>query len=272
MKPELQRRVQRYGWDKAADFYDESWKEQLKPAQDKLLEMIALQPGETVFESACGTGLITFRAANAVGSGGNVVATDLSDSMIQLSSERAENQRINNITFHRMDAEQLDLEGGRFDAAISGLGLMYYPDPVQALKEMYRVLKPGGRAALAVWGERKNCGWADIFPIVDKRVNTDVCPMFFQQGTGNTLEYSLKEAGFTDIKAKRLSVHLNYPSDEVAVMGAFAGGPVALAYQRFDSKTKEEAQTEYLESIAPFRNGSKYAIPGEYVVTSAVKK
>jgi ubiquinone/menaquinone biosynthesis C-methylase UbiE len=78
-----------------------------------------------------------------------------------------------------MDAEDLDLEKNSCDAALCALGLMYVPDPLQSVHEMYRVLKPGGRAGFAIWGERKNCGWAEIFPVVDKRVATDVWPIFF---------------------------------------------------------------------------------------------
>lgn len=271
MRPELQRRVQRYGWDKAAEFYEDSWKEQLKPAQSKLMEMADLQPGETVLETACGTGLVTFSIANAVGIEGEVVATDLSEEMMDLAKRESGNKIAGNITYQRMDAEALDFEDEQFDAALCSLGLMYIPDPVQSLKEMYRVLKPGGRAVVAIWGERRNCGWAEIFPIVDKRVASDVCPLFFQQGTGNTLKTSMTQAGFDDIEVNRFSVNLNYPSEEIAIMAAFAGGPVALAYQKFDEETRHDAHTEYLESISEYRNGSGYQIPGEFVVASGKK-
>lgn len=271
MKPELQRRVQRYGWDKASEFYEDSWKEQLKPAQDKLLKMIRLQPGESVLETACGTGLITFRVAKAVGSDGEVVATDLSEGMIELAKKESGKREPGNIVYQRMDGEALDFEDEQFDAALCGLGLMYIPDPVQSLREMYRVLKPGGRAGIAIWGERKNCGWAQIFPIVDKRVASDVCPLFFQQGTGDTLKNSMAQAGFDDIEVDRFLVNLHYPSEEIAIMAAFAGGPVALAYQKFDEQTRKEAHAEYLDSISIYQNGNGYDIPGEFVVCRGIK-
>jgi ubiquinone/menaquinone biosynthesis C-methylase UbiE len=271
MRPELQRRVQRYGWDKAAEYYEDSWKSQLKPAQDKLMEMANLQPGEKVLETACGTGLVTFRAAREVEPDGEILATDISEGMIDLAKSETKQRNIQNITFRRMDAEKLEAEENYFDAALNGLGLMYVPDPVESLKEMYRVLKSGGRSLIAIWGARKNCGWAEIFPIVDKRVASDVCPLFFQQGTGNTLEHSFREAGFKDIEVERFSVSLQYSDPDVAIMAAFSGGPVALAYQKFDEQTKQEAHQEYLESIESYKNGSGYKIPGEFVVAKAVK-
>lgn len=271
MKPELQRRVQRYGWDKAASFYDESWKEQLKPAQDRILEMINLQPGEIVLETSCGTGLVTFRAAKKVGEGGKIVATDLSKEMIEKAKKEAAELKLNNISFHRMDAEQLELDEEQFDKAICCLGLMYFPSPLKGLQEMHRLLKPGGKAAISIWGERKNCGWAEIFPIVDKKVATDVCPLFFQQGTGNALQHTFQSAGFRNIEIDRFSVKLHYQDSKTALMAAFAGGPVALAYQKFDNETKDIVHQEYLESIKPYKNGDGYMIPGEFVVASGVK-
>ncbi len=271
MEPRLQRRVQRYGWDKASVFYEDSWKEQLKPAQDMLLKLAGLNPGDRVLETACGTGLVTMRIAEKVGTNGRVVATDLSDSMIQIAAENIKEKNIDNVTFQRMDSENLEFDDEQFEATISSLGMMYVPDPVRSLKEKYRVLKPGGQTAVVIWGERKNCGWADIFPIVDKRVKTDVCPMFFQQGTGNALKFSLQEAGFKDLQIERFSATIYYPNDELAVMAAFAGGPVALAYQKFDEQTKMEAHQEYLDSISPYKNEKGYKIPGEFVAATAVK-
>ncbi|MDZ7758135.1 class I SAM-dependent methyltransferase [Rhodohalobacter sp.] len=271
MEPQLQRRVQRYGWNKAAEFYDKSWEDQLKPAQDKVLEMINLQPGEVVLETSCGTGLVTFRAAKGVGKDGKIVATDLSEVMVDIARKESEKLKIDNITFHRMDAEQLQFNEELFDKAICCLGLMYFPYPLKGLKEMHRLLKPGGTAAVSIWGERKNCGWAEIFPIVDRQVASDVCPLFFQQGTGNALQTTFQEAGFNDVEVHRFKVKLNYTDSKTALMAAFAGGPVALAYQKFDAETRDIVHGEYLESIEPYKNGAGYKIPGEFVVAKGVK-
>ena len=271
MEPRLQLRVQRYGWDKAAQFYETCWKKQLKPAQDKLLEMTDLQPGESVLETSCGTGLATFRAAEQVGPEGTIVATDLSQEMVNMAMEEAEKHNLTNTYFLRMDAQQLEINDFHFDAAICCLGLMYFPSPLKGLKEMHRLLKPGGRATVSIWGERKNCGWAEVFPIVDRQVASDVCPLFFQQGTGNALQYTFQEAGFNDVEVERFKVNLNYPDSETALMAAFAGGPVALAYEKFDEDTVETVHSQYINSIRPYRNGDGFEIPGEFVVAKGVK-
>lgn len=267
MEAELQRRVQRYGWDKAVAHYEGYWADQLRPAQDLLMEHAALRPGERVIELASGTGLVTFRAAEGVGPSGHVAATDISEKMVEALGTEAMRRGISG-EFRRMDAEKLDYPEGSFDVALCALGLMYCPEPGIALGEMHRVLKPGGRAVAAVWGARRNCGWAEIFPIVERRVASEVCPLFFMLGTGDVLADSFVAAGFADVRSDRISSTLHYATADDALGAAFAGGPVALAYSRFDAAKRDGAHAEYLESIAPYRVGDGYEIPGEFVVVS----
>ena len=271
MDARLQRRVQRYGWDKAVGDYESGWRAQLEPAHSVMLDMAALQPGERVLDVACGTGLVSFRVADAVGEDGAVVGTDISGGMVEAARRRAVEGNIGNVRFECCDAEALCPDGEPFDTALCGLGLMYVPNPVKALREMGRRLKPGGRIAAAVWGARAKCGWAEIFPIIDARVASEVCPMFFHLGTRDMLARSFAEAGFTGIRYERLEVTLVYATDDDALGAAFRGGPVALAYSRFDDAAKQAVHTEYLRSIAAYRIGEEYRIPGEFVIAAGVK-
>ncbi|MDX1586222.1 MAG: class I SAM-dependent methyltransferase [Balneolaceae bacterium] len=271
MKPDLQRRVQKYGWDYSSPYYESGWQKQLWPAQQRLLEAVSLQEGENVLDISCGTGLVTFPISEAVGREGAVTAVDLSEGMIEKARKLAEERDMKGIEFRAMDAEELALPDESFDVAINSLGLMYYPDPDASNREMHRVLKPGGRAAALVWGRRKACGWAEIFPIIDRRVKTDVCPLFFQLGTGENLQNSFKKAGFRDVGSDRFKVTLKYETDEEALIGAFQGGAVALAYRKFDEATREEAHDEYLESIEAYRSATGYDIPGEFVIVTGRK-
>jgi ubiquinone/menaquinone biosynthesis C-methylase UbiE len=269
MEPQLQRRVQRYGWDRAVATYEQGWRDQLEPAHDLMLEMVAVRPGECVLDVACGTGLVSLRMAAAVGQTGAVVGTDISGQMVDEARRIAAERALANASFERADAEALPFADATFDAAVCGLGLMYVPDPIKALAEMRRLLRPGGRAAAAVWGARRNCGWAEIFPITDARVASEVCPMFFHLGTQDMLARTFEAAGFTDVRSERLPTELHYGSPDNALGAAFRGGPVALAYSRFDDATKRAVHAEYLDSIAAFRTGGGYRVPGEFVVAAA---
>lgn len=269
MDAKFQRRIQRYGWDRAVGDYEQGWQAQLAPAHDLMLDIVAPRRGERMLDVACGTGLVSLRLAAAVGAQGCVVGTDISERMVETATTVAAARDIRNIQFFRHDAEAAPFPDASFDAAVCALGLMYVPDPVGALREMRRLLRTGGRVAAAVWGARGRCGWAAVFPITDARVASEVCPLFFQLGTGDTLAHAMTEAGFTDIRLERLPTMLAYASKEAALGAVFRGGPVALAYSRFDDATRQAVHDEYLDSIATYRVGDGYRIPGEFLVAAA---
>jgi len=263
--------VQRYGWDKAVPHYESGWQEQLRPAQESLIFKADPWPGEKILDISCGTGLVSQPLAEIVQPGGSVTGIDLSEGMIKEARLRAEKKGVENVCFKHMDAEALDFPDNSFDVVICSLGLMYFQDPQKALREMYRVLKPGGRVATLVWGERGSCGWAGVFPITDRRVQSDVCPLFFQLVTGNLLPDAFKMAGFKKVSSHRFSYDLHFKDKEQACTAAFLGGAVALAYRRFDDQTKEDVHKEYLDSIQQYRNGRSYDVPGEFVIAKGFK-
>lgn len=271
MDAKLQRWVQRNGWDRAAGYYQAHWQQQLRQAHDAVLAAAGLQPGERVVDIACGTGMVTLPAARAVAPHGRVVASDISRRMVDATARQAHDQAITNVDTVQRDAERLGnlATTAPFDVALCSLGLMYVPAPATALDEIVRVLRPGGRAVVAVWGERRNCGWAGIFPVVDARVESDVCPMFFALGAPGNLAGLAADAGLVEIDERRIHCDLVYDDADSALAAAFLGGPVALAYSRFNSDTKASARAEYLASIEPYHDGDVYRLPGEFVTVNA---
>jgi ubiquinone/menaquinone biosynthesis C-methylase UbiE len=270
MSARFQLRIQRYGWDRASGCYEELWGRQVDPARRALLDMADLQPGQRVLDIACGPGAISFEAARRVGPLGTVVGTDISEKMVEQAREFAETEGFGNASFLRCDAEAEAPSDSKFDAVLCSLGLMYAPNPGRALERMRGALRPGGRAVAAVWGARTSCGWAEIFPVVDERVESAVCPMFFQLGSGNALAVEMERAGFLSVELQRISTTLHYASDAEAVAAAFEGGPVALAASRFSQETRRSAERDYLASLASYRRGIGYAVPGEFVVARGV--
>jgi SAM-dependent methyltransferase len=242
----------------------------LAEAQAALLAMASPSAGERILDIACGTALVSLKAAQAVGSTGRVLGIDLSEKMVAAAAQRARTMQLSNCRFLRMDAEGLALPDSSFDVALCALGLMYMPAPEQALREMRRVLRPRGRVAIAVWGERSKCGWSSIFPIVDDEVVSEVCPLFFRLGTQDTLMRLCADAQFEDIRHQRITSTLTYCEADEACDAAFVGGPVALAWSRFDDEVRARVRARYLDAIEAYRQGDGYRIPGEFVITAAV--
>src|SRR5262245_33122269 len=266
MEARLQRRIQRYGWDLAAHAYEALWRAQLAGAQAKVLACAAPAAGESVLDVACGTGLVTLAAAEAVGPHGRVVGVDISEQMIETARVRAASQSMSNIELMRMDAESLALPDASFDVALCALGLMYFPDPLRAVRELRRVLRPGGRLGVVVWGERSRCGWAPVFPIVEAEVTSEVCPLFFELGQADTLVRLCSQAGLEAAEQHRLTTTLDYADVGQACDAALVGGPVALAWSRFDTNVRDRVRGRYAEAISPWREGHGYRVPGEFVV------
>lgn len=269
MDARLQLRVQRYGWDAASDFYEDGWRGPLAPAQATLLNVAALQAGERVIEAACGSGVVTTAIADAVGAAGAVLATDLSQKMVDLTASRCAERGFSWVSTARMSADDLAVEEGSYDAALCALGLMYVPDPGRAITSMRRAVRPDGRVVATVWGERRNCGWAEIFPIIDARVASEVCPMFYATGAPGALRYEFERAGLGDIREHRQHEVLEFSSERALLLAMLHGGPVALAVKRFTPEVLAEAGQEFVASVAAHRSpDGRYLIPGEFVTVA----
>ncbi len=268
----FQRRVQRYGWDAAAQTYDAVWRENLRPAHTAMFEIAALKPGEQVFELACGSGFATLQAAELVGEQGQVMATDISAQMISILQARILTLGLGHVSARRVGAEEDEICAAQsFDVALCSLGLMFFPEPELGLRNMWNALKPGGRAIAAVWGQRSKCKWADIFPVVERTVESEVCPLFFSLGSGDALAQGFQTQGFESVQSRRIDTCLHFENERSFLTSQIDGGAVALAAKRFDAATRRQVEREFLETVEMYRDGNGYSIPAEFVVVAGEK-
>ena len=138
-------------YDSLTEQFDQFTERLTSPLADRMIRLANIQPGEHILDVGTGTGVVAFRAATKVGDGGRVVGIDLSEGMLSAANAKAERVGLaERIAFRQMDAEKLEFPDATFDVAVSLFALLHFPNPLTALKEIHRVLKPGGRLVVAV--------------------------------------------------------------------------------------------------------------------------
>jgi ubiquinone/menaquinone biosynthesis C-methylase UbiE len=133
-------------YDPVAETFDRLSRRFSAPLARRMVSLAALREGDRVLDVGTGTGIVALEAVARVLPGGSVLGIDLSEGMLETARTRA----VAGAEFRRMDAEALDLEDGSFDVVLSLFALLHFPDPLRALREMHRVLRPGGRLVIAV--------------------------------------------------------------------------------------------------------------------------
>jgi ubiquinone/menaquinone biosynthesis C-methylase UbiE len=146
----------RMEWDAAAPGWKKYGKDMLRwmaPVSDQLIRSTGITFGQTVLDVATGTGQPALTIAKIVGPNGKVIGVDLSLEMLEVAKEEAAYQGLTNAVFQVVKDENLSMfPDNTFDSVVCRNGLMFMPDPVKALKAFLRVLKPGGKASVTVWG------------------------------------------------------------------------------------------------------------------------
>ena len=182
-----------------------------------MLAAAELRPGQRVLELACGAGRVGLQAASLVGPDGTVLCSDFSQEMVDAVADRVERLGVPNVETRLLDAHQLELPDDEFDAVLCRFGYMLMADPVQALRESKRVLRPDGKLAMAIWGtaEQNPWLWLVIEALID-RLNAPPpepgTPGPFSLGEPARLLAVCEEAGLSDVEVEEISTEQAYDS------------------------------------------------------------
>jgi len=261
----------RQEWIAAAPFW-RKWYTQLSHQSRRATELVvngaALAPGMHVLDLASGTGEPSLSLAVAVGPQGRVVATDLVREMLQVAEEIAAARGIRNIEFQAADAEQLPFPDRHFDRVTCRFGIMFVPDIHKALREMRRVLKPGGRVSFVTWGpaEENPLFGTMIRPFlkyVEVPKPEPDSPHIFRFADETKLARTLSEAGFHAVDATKHKIDWPWPGtpDEAWEGGSELAAPFRKIMAATPADKKEEAVREAIEGIRAFYNGKSVNFP-----------
>jgi SAM-dependent methyltransferase len=170
----------------------------------KLVELVDLEPGDTVLDVATGYGEPALTAARAVLPDGHVMATDIAPNLLAFGRERAGRACLDNVEFREADAETLEFPDETFDAVLCRQGLQFLPDVARTLQRLNSALRSGGRLAAAVWGPPDTVQFALPIPIILRELNLPPPPPGrpgpFALGNAPMLAQLVADAGFRDIE------------------------------------------------------------------------
>ena len=268
-------------WENAAEAWHR-WgpflREWLGPATEQMLDLARVQTGSRVLDVAAGAGEQTLGAARRVGPGGHVLATDISPAILDFAARTAREAGLTQVATRELDGEVLDeLPAESFDAVISRVGLIYFPDQQKALAGMKRVLKPGGRIGAIVYSTPDNNAFFSI-PVSIIRRRAKLPPPLpgqpgpFSLGANGVLAAALERAGFRDVTVETRDAPVRLPSAAECVR--FERESFGALHQMMATLSDDERADTWREienALERFEGPSGFVGPCEMLVAVGIK-
>ena len=242
--------------------------EDLSPVRAWLIRELAPGPGDTVLELSAGPGDTGFAAAEIVGERGRLVSTDFSPEMVEVARRRGTELGLRNVDYRVIDAERIELDAGSVDGVLCQSGYMLMADPVAALSETRRVLRPGGRLALSVWGAPERNPWAAIagrFLVERGHMPPPEpgAPGTFSMASEERTRELLEGSGFTPMRIEEVAVQWVFRDlDEYQRWLMDVAASLSLVLRRLPPEESEAFTSRLAEAFGPFAADGGYEVPG----------
>lgn len=249
--------TQKKSWDQ----FSPGWKkwelklyEHMQPAADGIINKLNPTGSQLILDIAAGTGEPGLSIAKML-TDGKVIITDLSDEMLNIARENALKKGITNVEFQACDVSALPFHNDTFDAVSCRMGFMFFPDMPLAAKEILRVLKPGGKLAITVWGQPEKNFWGTaIGNSINKNLNLPSpapdSPGIFRCGKSGLMTDILQQAGFINCIESEVKCDLNCGTAEIywQLMTEIAA-PIVAGLNNADVSMREKIKKEVCNLI-----------------------
>lgn len=224
--------------------------------------------GDTVLELAAGAGDTGFEAATIVGERGRLISTDFSPAMLEVARRRGAELGVRNVEYRVTDAERIDLDTDSVDGVLCRFAYMLMADPAAALAESRRVLRPGGRLALAVWGAPERNPFFAILGM--NLVQRGHLPPpqpgssgIFSMASGERTTALLEDAGFGAVRTEEVPVRFALRDiDEYMGLVGDTAGPIAIVLRGLPEDERKSLKLQVEEAFVPFTADGGYEVPG----------
>jgi SAM-dependent methyltransferase len=248
------------------------WRAQLAdamtPVREWLIGKLAPQPGQTVLELGAGTGETGFEAARFIGEDGRLVSTDFSSEMVEVARRRGTELGLANVDYRVIDAERIEFDSGSVDGVLCQSTFMLVADPAAALAETRRVLRPGGRLALSVWGAPERNPWASIGGMIlvergHMPAPEPEAPGVFSMASEERARTLLDGAGFTSVRTEEVPVRFAFRDlDDYEQWVIDVAGPFAIVVRGLPEDERDVLRARLREAFVPFATDGGYELPG----------
>lgn len=267
-------------WQNAAEAWHrwgptlETW---LREATEAMLDLAGIKEGARVLDVAAGAGGQTLAAARRVEPSGAVVATDISSAILEFADAEARKAGLSNVSTRTLDGEDLDVEPGSFDAVISRVGLIYFPDQQRALGGMRRALRDRGRVAAIVYSTPdRNQFFSTPVSIIRRRASLPPPlpgqPGPFSLGAPGVIGAAFEQAGFRDVETRLLEAPLRLASASDCVrFEKESFGALHQMLSGLSEPEREEAWAEIGEALSEFEGANGFVGPCQLVVAAGTK-
>ena len=242
----------------------------MRPWVPQLIDLAALRPGERLLDLACGTGLVARLAAPKVGPTGQITGMDFNAGMLAVARALPPSSG-SAIVWLEGSAAAMDIPDASIDVILCQQGLQFFPDKLAALREMYRVLVPGGRALLSVW---KSAGPYNIAvaEALAQHVGTATATKYRSSRmvpNAEELHQWLVEAGFREVRIHPSAMTIRLPAIETFVLRHLSTMPVADAVAALSDAGRVAMARQVRAALQPFSNGDGVTVPNETHIAMA---